>query len=63
MPGSSNQCSLTTEKGGRRVEAGREAQEGGTSAHLRLIHVDAWQKPTQHRKATILQLKINKLKK
>ena len=30
--------------------------------HLRLIHVDIWQKPTQFCKAIILQLK-NKLKK
>ena len=30
---------------------------------LELIHVDAWQKPTQYCKAIILQLKINKFKK
>ena len=28
-----------------------------------LIHVDVWQKPTQHSKAIILQLKINLFKK
>ena len=28
-----------------------------------LIHVDVWQKSTQHCKAIILQLKINKIKK
>ena len=28
-----------------------------------LIHVDTWQKPTQHCEAIILQLKINELKK
>ena len=27
--------------------------------YLRLIHVDVWQKPTQHCKTIILQLKIN----
>ena len=31
--------------------------------HIWLIHVDVWQKPTQHCKAIILQLKINFLKK
>ena len=30
--------------------------------YLWLIHVDIWQKATQHCKATILQLRINKLK-
>ena len=35
----------------------------GIYVYLWLIHVDVWQKPTQHCKATILQLKINKLKK
>ena len=34
-----------------------------TQVYLWLIHVDVWQKPTQHYKAIILQLKINKLKK
>ena len=29
--------------------------------NLWLIHVDVWQRPAQHCKATILQLKINKL--
>ena len=28
-----------------------------------LIHVDVWQKPTQHCKAIILQVKVNTLKK
>ena len=37
------------------VGDGRE----GTHIHLRLIHVDIWQKPTQYCKAIILQLKIN----
>jgi len=38
--------------------AGRFKREG-TYAYLWLIHVDVWQKPTQHSKAIILQLKIN----
>ena len=35
----------------------------GTYVYLWLNHVDIWQKQTQHCKAIILQLKINKLKK
>ena len=35
--------------------------EEGTYVHLWLIHVDVWKKPTQHWKAIVLQLKINKL--
>ena len=34
-----------------------------TYVHLGLIHVDVQQKPTQHCKAIILQLKINTFKK
>ena len=41
---------------------GWEGQEGGDIAYLTLIHVVVWQKPTQHCKAIILQLKINFLK-
>ena len=35
--------------------AGR-LKRAGTYAYLWLIHVDAWQKPTQYIKAIILQL-------
>ena len=35
----------------------------GIYVYLRLIHVAVWQKPTQHYKAVIFQLKISKLKK
>ena len=35
----------------------------GTYVHLWLIHVDVWQKPTQHCKANVLQLKNEKKKK
>ena len=38
---------------------GRFPREG-TNAYVRLIHLAVWQKPTQHCKAIILQLKINK---
>ena len=36
-------------------------RRAGTCVYLWLIHVDVWQKPTQHCKAMILQLKVNKL--
>ena len=38
---------------------GRFRREG-TYVYLWLIHVDVWQKPTQHCKIIVLQLKINK---
>ena len=44
-------------------EVGRRFKRKGTYVYLWVIHVDVWQKPTQHYKAIILQLKINKLKK
>ena len=44
-------------------EGGKEVQGGGSYVFLWLIHVDVWQKPTQHCKAVIFQLKINKFKK
>ena len=42
--------------------AGREVQERGTHVYLWLIHVDVWQRPTQHYEAIILQLQINTYK-
>ena len=45
-----------------RGDLGREAREGGDIVYLRLIHVVVWQKPTEHCKAIILQLKINRTK-
>ena len=42
---------------------GRGFKREGTDVYLRLIHVVAWQKPTQYRKVIILQLKINFFKK
>ena len=48
--GSSKQGSVTTQRGGMGWEVGGRLKREGT-------HV---QKPTQHSKATILQLKINK---
>ena len=41
-------------------EVGGRFMREGIYAYLRLIHVAVWQKPTQHCKAIILQLKINK---
>ena len=40
------------------VGGGREVQKEGTCVYLWLIHVDVWQKPIKHCKATIPQLKI-----
>ena len=40
-------------------KVGRRFKREGTRVYLWLIHVDVWQKPTQHSKAIILQLKIN----
>ena len=40
-------------------EVGRRFKREGTYVHLWLIHVAVWQRPTQHSKAIILQLKIN----
>ena len=42
-----------------RREVGGRFKREGTDAYLWLIRVDVWQKPTQHSKAIILQLKIN----
>ena len=45
---------------------GREVQEEGNIyiyIYLWMIRVDEWQKPTQHCKAIILQLKFKNLKK
>ena len=42
------------------VGGGREAQEGRDMCVLWLIYVDVRQKPPQHCKAAILQLKIFK---
>ena len=41
---------------------GGRFEREGTHVYLWLIHVDVWQKTTEHCKATILQLKRNKLK-
>ena len=40
---------------------GREVREGGTYGHLWMIRADVWQKPTQYCKASMSQLKINKV--
>ena len=46
----------------RKAGGGMETQEGGDICILKLIHVVVQQKPTQHCKAIILQLKIKKIK-
>ena len=48
--GSSNQVLCDNLEGGGwgGVGGGREAQREGTYVYLWLIHVDAWQKPTQY---------------
>ena len=46
-----------------RWEVGGRLKREGTCVNLWLIHVDAWQKPTQYYKAIILQLKVNKILK
>ena len=43
------------------MEVGKEAQEGGIYVYLELTHIVVWQKPAQHCKAIILQLKKNLL--
>ena len=43
-------------------EVGGGSKREGTYVYIWLIHVDAWQKPTQYCKAIVLQLKINKEK-
>ena len=53
-------CDNLEEWGG--VGDGREVQEERDYVHLWLIHVDIRQKPTQHCKTIILQLKIKKEK-
>ena len=59
--GNSKRGSVTTQRGGMGREVGGMFKWEGTRVNLWLIHVDVWQKPTQHCKAIILQLKINTL--
>ena len=54
-PGLYNNLEEWDEMAGR-----REVQEGGNIC-IPMIHVDAWQKPTQCFKTALLQLKINKI--
>ena len=50
---------MTTERGGVGREVGEGLKTEGTYLHLWLTHADAWQRPRQHWKATLLQLKTN----
>ena len=57
-------CLVTASRGDMRWEVGgRVKRERTYLYYLWLLHVDVWQKPAQHCKAVILQLKIGKLKK
>ena len=42
---------------------GREVWGGGTHTHLWQTHAGVWQRPTQHCRAVILQLKVSVSKK
>ena len=55
--GNPNLCSVTIQRHGMEREVGGRFQREGTYVYLRLIHVDAWQKPSQYCKEIILQLK------
>ena len=44
-------------------EVGGRFKRQGTYVYLGLIHIDVWQKPTQHCKVIILQLQINDRKR
>ena len=57
--GSSNQCSETSWRGGMAGEGGRPKREV-MYVYLWMIHAIVWQKPTQHCKAIIRQLKKKK---
>ena len=61
--GSSSQCSMTTYRSGMGWGVRRMFKREGTYAHLWLIHIVVRQKPTQHCKAIILQLKVKKKRK
>ena len=50
-------CSVTASGEGDEWEVGERFKREGTCVYLWLIHVAVWQKPTQHCKAIILQLK------
>ena len=51
--------SVTTKRGRMGQEVGGRFKKEGIYGYLWLIHVDVWQRPTQHCKAIILQLKVN----
>ena len=51
---------MTTERGGNGWEVGGRFKREGTYVYLWLIHITVWQKPTQHCKESILQLKKKK---
>jgi len=61
IQGAQTWCSVTTQRRGMGWDVGGRFKREETYVYLGLIHVDVQQKPTQHCKATILQLKINTL--
>ena len=56
--GSSNSVLCDNLEGWDGWEVGRRLKREGTYIYLWLIHADIWQKPTQHSKAIVPQLKI-----
>ena len=57
--GSSNLCSVTTQRGGMGWELGGKFTSEGSYVYLWLTHADVWEEPAQYCKAIILQLEIN----
>ena len=58
--GNSNQCPVSTWRGGVEWEVRQRFKTEGMYVSLCLIHVDRWQKPTQYCKEIILQFKRKK---
>ena len=56
--GGQSRGSVTAFRGRMWWEVGGRVKREGTYVRPRLVHADVWQKPTQHCKAIVLQLKI-----
>ena len=61
-PGDSGLCSVMTQRGGM-GEIGGKLMGEGTDVYLQLINAIVQQKPAQHCKTIVLQLKNNKMQK
>ena len=59
VTGNSTRNSVKIYRGGMMWEVGGRFRRKEAYVYLWLIHVHVWQEPTQHSKATILQLEIN----